>query len=170
MPTEAPGNFNTAALFNATMGAVGAWQINPPRFKGYATSTQSIATGSSYVSVLLDTESLDSDGGHSTVTNTSRYTVQVAGLYHVIGTCGYGINATGNRAVQLAVNGASVISSQVIVPSAASNSLSIQSSQHLQLAVGDYVEVQTWQTSTISLATSVSLGLAPSMSVLWVSN
>jgi hypothetical protein len=72
--SQAPGNPITSALWNGTVvGGLQAAQ-NPVLFKGYATTTQSIAsaTGGTNV-ILLDSEDFDTDGGHSTTTNTSRW-------------------------------------------------------------------------------------------------
>ncbi len=169
MPTEAPGNFNTGALFNATAKAVGDWQINVPRFKGYASSSQALSSGTTYVALTLDSEYLDSDAGHSTVTNTSRYTCQVAGWYWVQGTASLP-NGSGNRSLQLTINGTAAPGTTLIASAATGNSWAGMVSGLVQLAVGDYLELQIWQNSSGSLSTNTTLGLQPTMSAIWISN
>lgn len=175
-PTEIPGNFITSALFGSTVGALGAWSTGsgtngPPRFQGYSASSQSIATGITYISLTLDTEVYDSDGGHSTVTNTSRYTAQVAGTYSLSGSCGYAGTAGGNRSTRLAVNGVGVQGSQVAAaPTTTANSWYGIATAFAVLNVGDFVEVQTWQNSGAAINTNGGLTTGPTLNVLWVSS
>lgn len=170
MPNEVPGNFNTAALYGATTAAVGTWQGNPPRFRGYATTTQAIATGITFVPLTLDSEFEDPDGGHSAVTNTSRFVCQVAGGYWLQGSVALPVNGTGNRSIQLGVNGVTVPGTTLIQAAPTGNSWMGSVSAPTRLAVGDYVEVFTWQTSGVSLNTNVGSGLQPTLSALWISN
>lgn len=176
IPTEIPGNFITGALFNATVGAAGAWAFGsgsngPPRFQGYSVSSQSIPTGINYVSLTLDTEVYDSDGGHSTTTNTSRYTVQVAGTYYISGSCGYPGTAGGNRSTRIAVNGSPAQGSQVAdAPTTTANSWYGIATCFAVLNVGDYVEVQTWQNSGGGISTNGGVATGPTLNVLWVSS
>jgi hypothetical protein len=170
MPTEVPGNYNTAALFAAATKAVGDWQINVPRFKGYSGTGQAIGTGTTFVSVTLDSEYLDTEGGHSTVTNTSRYTCQVAGWYWTWGTMNFPTSATGNRSLQLAVNGTGYPGSTVLLAAPSGNSWIGVTGGLVQLAVNDYLELQAWQTSGGSLTTTVISGIQPTLSAVWVSS
>ncbi len=87
----------------------------PPAFWGYATSTQSIVNANTMTALNLDTEVLDPDGGHSTVTNTSRYTATVPGTYLVFGSVGWSNNNNGDRRIQISLNGAGVIGSGVSI-------------------------------------------------------
>lgn len=169
MPSEAPGNFNTGALFNATAKAVGDWQVGVPRFKGFAATNQAIGSSTTYTSLTLDSEYYDSDGGHSTVTNTSRYVNQVAGTYWAQGTCSLP-SGTGNRSLQLTINGGTVPGTTVIQPAPSGNSWAGATSGSVQLAVGDYLEVQVWQTSGGSVNTNTTSGLNPTLALFWISN
>src|SRR5690348_12981216 len=98
---EAPGNFNTAALFNAQVKALNDFLTAPPVFSGYATTAQSIPNANAMTALNFDTEVLDSDGGHSTVTNTSRYTATVPGTYLVFGFVGWANTSGGDRRIQI---------------------------------------------------------------------
>lgn len=168
--TEVPGNFVTSALWNAQMKALTDFITSPPRFKGYATVSQSIASGSATPTVLaLDSEYYDSDGGHSTTTNTSRYTVQVAGTYSITGGCAFGTNSTGNRSVAIYVNGAYAAGGNNQSVSFAGNSWAATVSTDLPLNVGDYVELACWQTSGAALSTTVTSSFGPFLAVRWFS-
>ncbi|MBM9504518.1 hypothetical protein [Actinacidiphila acididurans] len=153
VPVEVPGNFNTSALFN-TMGSITNYLLAPVRFKAYTTTAQSIVSSTLSTPLGLDSEIVDSDGGHSTTTNTSRYVCQTAGLYAVYGSTGYVTNANGARALQISVNGTAVVGSTVQSAPTSTNSASVTCFTLVQLAVSDYVELGTWQNSGSTLATS----------------
>lgn len=170
MPTEVPGNVDTAALFNATTKATGDWQVNVPRFKGWASTAQAIASGTAFVSLSLDSEYIDTEGGHSTTTNTSRYVCQVAGWYWVQGTCSVAASAAGNRSLQIAFNGATMPGSTVLQAAPSGNTWTAVTTTFLPLAVGDYVEVQVFQTSGGSLNTVATNSLQPTLSAVWISS
>lgn len=170
MPTEVPGNFWTAALFAATVAAIGNWQINVPRFKGYSATGQAFTTGTTFTSVTLDSEYVDTEGGHSTVTNTSRYVCQVAGWYWCHGSMNFPTNSTGNRSLQLAVNGSTYPGTSVLLAAPAGNSWIGMTAGLVQLAVGDYLELQAFQNSGGTLTTTVISGIQPTLSAVWISS
>jgi hypothetical protein len=145
VPTEVPGNFWTAALWNANVLGGLNYLFAPVRFKGYSSTAQSFTSGTTIGSLTLDSELYDSDGGHSTVTNTSRFTVQTAGLYHVTGAVTYGINSTGTRMLCVLLNGVVVVGSKVQVMPSATNGATVKTATDVQCAVGDYIELGTWQ-------------------------
>lgn len=165
IPTEAPGNFWTSALWNANILNGLGYLFAPVRFKAYASTGQSIATGASPATTInLDTEIVDSDSGHSTTTNTSRYTAQTAGLYLVGGSVCFATSATGARACQIFKNGGAI---EGAANQAAGNSANGGSSftvTLVQLAVGDYIELAVWQTSGGTLATQSGTSV---VSTLW---
>jgi hypothetical protein len=172
--TEVPGNFITSALWASQVTATMQWMMGNatngvPRFKGYAATTQPLASATTDTAINLDTEQWDSDGGHSTTTNPSRYTVQVAGQYHVVVVGSFPTNATGDRKLGVNVNGAAAMGSvtQQAAPSAHSWSGCV--AVDLSLNVGDYVEMTMWQTSGVSLAPNASTSFGPCMSLTWYS-
>ncbi|MFI8535324.1 hypothetical protein ACIGMX_34405 [Streptomyces aquilus] len=172
--TESPGNFQTGALWNASVKAMGDWLLGAgttgvPRFKGYATTAQSLASSTTDTAITLDTEEYDSDNGHSTTTNTSRYTVQVAGTYYIAATLGFAANGSGNRKVGININGASARGGVVQAPGISTNSFVACVSTEQTLAVGDYVELVGWQTSGGALNTAVSVGFGPVLMCHWIS-
>lgn len=154
IPTEVPGNFWTSALWNANILGGLNYLFAPVRFKGYSSTTQSIGTGTTPVALTLDTEIVDSDGGHSTTTNTSRYTAQTAGLYYVSGTVTFATSATNTRTLQVLLNGAAINGAGIQAAPAPNRGGSVFVATLVQMAVGDYVEIAAWQDSGGSLLTT----------------
>jgi hypothetical protein len=178
--TEVPGNFVISALWNAQVAATMQWLFGTgsngvPRFKGYASTAQPIAgvasgTNPVDVPINLDTEVYDSEGGHSTTTNPSRYTCQVPGLYRLTAVGGFPTNGTGDRKVGININGVPPPGSVVqgVPSSARSWSACVSVEQYLN--AGDYVEMVMWQTNTTALNTAVFSGYGPALSVWWIGN
>jgi hypothetical protein len=175
VPNEAPGNFNTAALWNANiLGGIG-YLLAPVRFKGYSSTVQSVTSGTTIGALTLDTEVYDSDGGHSTTTNTSRYTVQTPGLYHVGGSVCLNaspVTATGTRTICVLLNGVVVLGSMVQAPASSVNGTTVQTATDVQCAVGDYIEIACWQNSGVTMSTQTpsNPGLATTMCLYRVSS
>ncbi|MFD0032539.1 hypothetical protein ACFVJK_30580 [Streptomyces sp. NPDC127172] len=175
--SEAPGNYLTGALWNANIKAMGDFLMGSsgngsPRFRGYAQTVQSILDAT-WTALTIDTEAYDSDNGHSTTTNSSRYTVQVPGTYLITGTAAFAANATGNRAVRLSVNGVAIIGSFVkTLAATATHSSAVATVAHAVCVAGDYIEVYGYQNSGVGppgLSTAAASDVAPSLSVTWIS-
>lgn len=174
---ESPGSYLTGALWTAQVKAtmdylMGSGTNGVPRFKGYASTGQSIATGSGAdTAVTLDSESYDSDNGHSTTVNTSRYTIQVAGTYLIMATAGFPTNSTGNRKLGININGSNANGGVFTGPAMASNSWAACVGVEQALVVGDYIEMVVWQTSTISLSLNAGgSGFGPTLMCHWISS
>lgn len=170
LTAPAVGDFDIAAWWNENVYQMLTYGMNPPIFVGTQTVTQSVATGT-WTAITLDQEQSDTYGGHSTTTNTSRYTAQVAGWYTVCGITSWPSNATGSRGARLHVNGSVVQGSAQLIPPASSTTYTGVATpvRAVQLAVGDYVEVGGYQSSGGSLSTGVASGgdLASALYVAW---
>lgn len=124
--------------------------------RAYASGTQSISNGSgdTPTAATLGSEEYDTDGFHSTVTNTSRMTVPSgkAGTYRIRGHAFFAANATGIRFACLLKNGSKVRGSatRTLVPGS-TGGISCWAEATIPLAVGDYVELGVYQTSGGSL-------------------
>jgi hypothetical protein len=148
---------NTLELLNSINVA---FALNPPSFVGYQSANQNLAHAT-WTALSLDTSSFDNYSGHSNSTNNSRYTAQVAGWY----TCN-GIYApisgssAGFRAGRLAVNGNPVLggASYSGAPTTAECSV-VSPTKDLFLAVGDFVEMQGWQSTGGSYGTATGSDL-----------
>lgn len=133
--------------------------LNTPVFHGYANTAQSIANAT-WVEVLLPVEFLDNIGGHSTSTNTARYTPNRAGYYKVFGQVAYAANATGYRFAQVRKNALQIDQAmRTCVQAAPTFESSVQCSGIIQLnGVADYISMWAFQGSGGALNTAYALG------------
>lgn len=163
------GQVVTAAQLNSNVRDAVNFVITPVLFIGRQSAATQSTTSGSWTSILLDLEEIDRDNGHSTTTNTSRYTAQTAGYYQVDGIVAWSSNSTGARATKLTVNGANVAGRAVSWQAAGSLLTASQVSAPVYLNVGDYVETQGNQVSGGALNTSINADFTSMMSCLWVS-
>lgn len=118
----------------------------------YKSSAQSIANNT-WVTATFDSEDFDTDGFHSTTTNTSRITIPSgkAGKYLIIYYVAFASNSTGPRFMgQILKNGTDLKYAPVIA-AASGDSTRLTSSFVTTLAVSDYIEMQVRQDSGTAL-------------------
>ena len=122
-------------------------------------ATQSLSNDTS-AAITFDAEEFDTDGFHSTSSNTSRITIPSgkAGKYLFVATIVFATNATGNRSIFFAKNGSLVARGQRVPPSAASET-HLTTSAIVDLAISDYVEVFGYQNSGGNLNVENGQGL-----------
>jgi len=157
------------------LAAAVAFLFTPPRARLVQTVAQSLTT-SVWAAATFDAEVFDlfpagygATGGHSTSSNTSRYTCEFPGTYLLSGNGSFANNATGIRATRWAVNGTAVNATASGTTALTGNPTSVGAAGFsVVLAVGDYVELQLFQSSGGALNTSVSGADESSMSVLFV--
>lgn len=165
--TQAPGNFITGALWNAGPAASNTFLTAVPVAAVYQSSAQSIANGAT-AALAFDATLSDSDLMHSNVTNNTRLTCQVAGLYFIAAAAVFLVNATGNRTMQLYKNGTAYnYAWNGETALGGSNASGVFTVGLVQMAVGDYVEAFAFQSSGGSLNTFTS-GPTSSMQAFWV--
>jgi hypothetical protein len=107
--------------------------------------------------ITWDTESFDTDGYHSTSTDTSRITVPSgkAGYYNVTARITFaGVTSNTSRQIRLYKNGSSIEMLNQVATGASSNGddNGYTYNTFLNLAVGDYIEIYTYQLSGSTLA------------------
>jgi hypothetical protein len=124
-----------------------------PTFKGcslYNSAYQSIASATPTVATF-DSENFDTDGYHSTSTNTGRITIPtgLGGKYLVIINMRWAANATGVRIAYLRKNGSSV--GDFIVNQGNAQDSAWSRSAILNLTAGDYIYFDAYQESGGSL-------------------
>lgn len=122
-----------------------------PTFVGvavYRTTAQTLNNGVGTI-INWTSEYFDSDGFHDNTTNNTRLTVPTgkAGKYVVINNILYNANATGIRSSAIRKNGTTYVGSFDASICGAGTNQSTLVTTVLDLAVGDYVEIDAIQTS-----------------------
>lgn len=165
------GEVVTDAFMNNNVSAVMNFLLAPPIFQGRQTVAQSLTTGT-YAAITLDVEDVDSVGGHSIVSNTSRYTAVYAGWAEVNPSPGFASNATGRRLCKLRMNGTTDVNgSDVSLNSGVTNILKIVGpTMKIFFNVNDYVEMLAAQESGGNLNTAVTTIDQSMMGYKWISN
>lgn len=166
--TWSSGETVTAAYLNANIRDAGNyWVTNRPRAKLRATAVQSIPDNAA-TPVNFDTEDMDNDSGHSTVTNTSRYTAQTQGWFMCSGSVAHGASTAGtSRSADIAVNGTVVVgATNSSGPRPGGTGAMTQASATVVtfLNTGDYVELRALQNSGGALNTAVG----SAVSIVWI--
>ncbi|MGW2692322.1 hypothetical protein [Streptomyces sp. NPDC001296] len=169
--TEAPGDSIASALWNSQVRDGLGFLLTEPVFQGTQTSSQNVLSGT-WTAINLNTEQIDTYGGHDNVTNNSRYTAQVPGWYSVCGVTCWVANSTGTRASRIAVNGNTVQgTSQMFAPNPSNTTGVATPLRTVYLNQGDYVEVWGWNSSGLAspgLATGTAPDLSSGLYVAWV--
>lgn len=153
LPDCINGSAVDADYLNSVRGMLQAI-INPPIGAFRQAVAQSIPNGA-WTAILLDTEDVDSAGGHSLTINTSRYIAQIAGWYQFSGGTSFSASATGVRYAGWMLNGSMINASSAggYAGSAAQVVQVCARTIHISMAVGDYVELAGWQNSGGALNT-----------------
>jgi len=165
-----PGNYLTAALWNASVYNGMTFALNVPMFHAYQSSAQSISSGA-WAAISLNTTTIDTYGGHSDTVNNSRYTAQVAGWYMVSGVAAFGANATGFRAAKVNVNGSTTLNGGNGYAQNTGGTFNCPATSPVRpvyLNVGDYVELYGFQNSGGAISTTTLGELASALTVVWL--
>lgn len=153
--------------FNGT-----SWQLHGlSRPFAQLTRSTNFGIGNSSVTAFpWNAEDSDTHGCHSTVTNTTRITAQVAGVYEFDCSIPW-VPDTGIREMNLrrTTTGAVVTT---FTGSRFGNSSAVTAinttTRKIPLAVGDYVEVVLWQNSGGTLDVDQSYANGPRLDVTWI--
>lgn len=148
-----PGDILTAAWCDQARDN-GEFLIDPPACSIYNSSAVSLTTGIGTV-LNADSENYDNDSMHSTVSNTSRITIQTSGRYLITATMEFSANATGYRMIQILLNTASIAHSVVRLNAVSGAATFTQTAITSVLAAGDYLEAQGLQGSGGGLNTTL---------------
>lgn len=81
-----------------------ASELNNPYFHGIQVVTQTLTTATP-TAITFTSEIVDTHNWHSTSSNTSRYTPQIAGYYQCIGFVSFAADTTGDRVAAFRKNG-----------------------------------------------------------------
>ena len=113
----------------------------------YDSNATKTISNNTNTAVTFDSEKFDTDGFHSTTTNTSRITIPTgkAGKYLINGSVIWANNATGGRVLWIYKNGTAYARTQNFANASEQGWVNI--STIVDLAVGDYVELYVFQSS-----------------------
>lgn len=137
-------SFTAIKLDGGSMGSgVGASAFN--------NGTQSVPNNTD-TALTLDSEDFDTDGFHSTGSNTSRMTIPagLGGKYLLTGRTRFAANATGFRQLYFYKNGATTLA-DTLAPITTGTNHDAEVTFIVSLAAGDYVELYAVQNSGGSL-------------------
>lgn len=167
--TWATGDIVTAAMMNGNVRDAVNFLANVPLFVGEQTVAQSIPTAA-YTAVTWDTNVIDTYSGHSTVTNPSRYTAQVAGTYRIYARSTFNASTAGARLAKVNKNGAGLQSSQIeyAVNPTTGQSITVYSEYEVACIVGDYLEFAIYQSAGAALSTYVTSPDGGFVVVQWI--
>lgn len=167
--TWTTGEVVTAAMMNSNVRDAGNFFLSWPVCEARQTVAQSLPNNSA-TGVTFDTNDIDTDSAHSTVTNPSRYTAKTQGRFQVSGKCSFTANATGIRTVSIGLNGTVINGSDVFALATATDNMRLWAGPLTQFMNGttDYLEVQGYQNSGAGLNCVVTTGQQPRMSIRMV--
>lgn len=92
---EQAGNLVTSGLWNGGPKALNDFLVNRPMFQGFQAATPAVANNT-WTAITMNQANVDTDAGHNTGVNNSRYTVQVGGWYWVVGVTAWNTGAPNN--------------------------------------------------------------------------
>lgn len=170
--TWAVGELLTAAKLNTDLRDGLSFLLGPPLAVLVKNATQSVSS-TTFTPLTWEVEQIDRDGGHSTVTNTSRYTCLTAGWYHLHASIRWdSINFNGEtRLGRFRKNGTTELpGSSQAVRSSPNFALTTQIvSSYVQLAVNDYVEVGVKTDTTLLILYQYDSAVDTHFAVRWIS-
>lgn len=148
--TVHPQGSGVVKVYDVPTGVIGC--------KVYNSTTQSVAD-STETTVTFDSEVFDTDGFHSTSSNTGRMTIPVglSGKYLVIAYLAFQDNSTGFRGALLYKNGSAnaerAVRTQPVGVSGWDTTVVL--TEILDLAANDYIEVKAYQDNTTNVALTI---------------
>jgi len=130
-----------------------------PACRAYHDADQSL-TNDTHTVLSLNSERFDTDTIHDTATNNSRLTCKTAGKYIISANAGFASNVTGERILDILLNGATVIGRHRADANGV-NITTIAVSTLYDLAVNDYIEMRAYQNSGGALNVIVEGNFSP---------
>jgi hypothetical protein len=160
--TPARLGIGTTGQVLTVAGGVPTWATAGAGFVGvkvFQSADQSLSNAT-FTAITFNSETFDTDGFHSTSVNTSRLTVPSgkAGYYLVTAQLAYNGNATGQRQAEVTVNAAGGFAKFIQLNAGSSYVPQPKGVTILNLAVGDYVELNGYQDSGGALTNYSGVG------------
>lgn len=157
----AVGANNTVLTADSTAAAGVKWASAGTTFVGCALTNSGAQTlsNTTITDITFDTEAIDTDGFHSTSSNTARITIPTGkgGKYLIIARLGFAGNNTGARAMWINKNNGTYIAYCSSAPPA-SDVTTVQATQIADLVAGDYLTIAGYQGSGGNLNTVYDQG------------
>ncbi len=169
--TWVAGEIVTAAELNSNIRDAGNFFLARPMALLRQTVAQSIPNNTN-TPITFDTEDLDRDSGHSTSSNTSRYTSPTQGYFFQTGGGSTAASATGQRGVGWRQNGGGVNPVQTFMNTTAAGGWSGPAVPEIFFYNGttDYTELYVFQNSGGALNTLVTAGGQAVASIFFLSS
>lgn len=174
VPSFASGNVDVASKLTSL--AQGLQLFLTPPYCDAINSAGIACTSGTATLITLDTENEDTDGMHSTSTNTSRIALNTAGLYEIHAFCRFPSNSTGMRTLNVRANSAGSSSggatlTTINVPAVNGGTTFVERTfNYRPTSPGtDYVEMFVTQNSGGSLTTDGGTRVT-GMQVRWISS
>lgn len=164
--TWSVGEVLTATLLNAQVRDPLDFLLGPPYAEVAHSANQSIPNNTD-TALNWNSEFADTDGGHDTVTNNTRYTAQTSGIFLCQAHAAFAGNATGKRDIMFRRNDGIVYGRNGMMPNSAANAY-ISTAAYVPMTAGMYVEAMVYQNSGGSLNIDQSLGSGQRMFIQWM--
>lgn len=162
--TAAFGALQATDLPAATVSTQGA-VLGGVNCRVYNSGNISVVTGGSGTALTFDSERWDTDGMHSTSSNTGRITATRAGQYIITAHVRFAANGTGARSLLIRLNGTTFIANAFYPAVAGGDNTDVSVATLYQLAASDYVEVVAYQSSGGALNALASGNFSPEFAI-----
>jgi hypothetical protein len=161
-PFATPANFNTIGIYRDNI--INGVLVTQP--KCILTNSAALTISNDTATALsFDTENEDLFDMHDNVTNNTRITCKVKGVYIINSSIRWTLNNTGIRSISIRVNGTTAITDLVTTGTSGSNSSQFVSRTY-ELNVGDYVEIVVYQNSGGGLDVLKTANVSPEFNII----
>lgn len=170
IPQITAGEYVDVPDWNALVDSIN-FHSNPPACRVFSTATTSLPNNATTV-VTFDSERYDTDGMHSTSVNTSRITVNTAGVYIVTAHVTFSSDTDYTRLlVDILLNGATVVARHSLEnPGADSNQRGFSVATVWKASATNYFEVRCLQVNTGAGTETIDVvgAISPEFSATWI--
>lgn len=148
-----------------TIGGVPTWAA-PPSVLVYNSAAISVAD-STFVAMTFDSERYDTDGIHSTGSNTERLTAVTSGKYAGVASIQFASNSVGYRTIGIYHSGVGGYIASAWQPAVNGNVTALVCPFQYQINAGEWVRVDAFQTSGGALNVVQQTAYSPQMGMIW---
>lgn len=162
----------TSTILNARIRDAIAFLKNRPHAVLRRITSNQPLSNNTVTPIMWNSEDMDTDGGHSNVTNPSRYTFNTPGVYYVNTVLVWGQSTVGKRSMFFALNGDTSRRygwNSIFPINASGADMCLNACAHVTAQAGDYIEVWGLQDSGGSLDVKPS-NQDPRFEIEWVAS